>query len=146
MIELRSGTVDDAGDMALLESRASPHPWNARQYRDSLSTGAPCLLMSENGLLCGLILVMLISPEAEILNLAIDPALQGRGLGRQLLTAMLQTLRAVSVERVFLEVRESNRIARRLYRGMGFNENGLRKHYYPTETGREHAILMELSL
>ncbi len=51
--------------------------------------------------------------EAEILNLAVDPALRRRGVGSALLEAVLERARGA----VFLEVAEPNSPAIALYRG-----------------------------
>ena len=68
--------------------------------------------------------------EWELLNIAVDPAWRGRGVGR----AMIDALPA---GRVFLEVRESNANARRLYEACGFVVIGRRRRYYqhPAEDG-----------
>ena len=72
--------------------------------------------------------------EWELLNIAVDPAFRGRGIGRALLEAL-------PAGRVFLEVRESNAHARRLYEQCGFITLGKRRKYYqhPAEDG----IVME---
>jgi ribosomal-protein-alanine N-acetyltransferase len=68
--------------------------------------------------------------EAEILNLAVQPAFRRRGIA-------LELLKGLSLPRIFLEVRESNHAARALYLRAGFEECGLRRKYYenPTEDG-----------
>ncbi len=75
--------------------------------------------------------------EAEILNLAVDPAWRGQGVGRKL----VESVAAKHCGEVFLEVRESNAGARSFYLSLGFQEVGLRKEYYnhPLET----AIVMK---
>jgi ribosomal-protein-alanine N-acetyltransferase len=57
--------------------------------------------------------------EASLLNLALLPAARGTGLARALLAAGCERLAREGVQRVFLEVRESNRAARRLYTAAG---------------------------
>ncbi|TDR71067.1 ribosomal protein S18-alanine N-acetyltransferase [Paludibacterium purpuratum] len=146
MIAFRAGKPGDVEEMAALEARATAHPWRIGQYRDSLLAGHLCLVMTQDDTVCGQAFAMLVLNEAEILNIAIDPTHQGQGWGRQLLDELLTQLRQFGAHRVFLEVRESNRAARSLYQHRGFVETGLRKHYYPTATGREHAILMEIQL
>ena len=47
---------------------------------------------------------------------------------------------------MFLEVRESNPAAIQMYINHGFNEVGRRRHYYPTATGREDALVFGLQL
>lgn len=68
--------------------------------------------------------------EWELLNIAVDPAWRGRGVGRALIDAL-------PAGRVFLEVRESNANARRLYEQCGFAVIGKRRRYYqhPAEDG-----------
>jgi ribosomal-protein-alanine N-acetyltransferase len=47
---------------------------------------------------------------------------------------------------MLLEVRPSNEAAIRLYQRYGFERIGVRRGYYPTEGGREDAIVMRISL
>ena len=47
---------------------------------------------------------------------------------------------------MFLDVRESNRAAARLYERIGFRQIGKRRDYYPAMGGREDSIVMELIL
>ena len=63
------------------------------------------------------------------------------GLGQKLLEAGIQEAAAKGVERILLEVRQSNKAAIRLYEKNGFQTIGLRKSYYTKPV--EDAILME---
>jgi ribosomal-protein-alanine N-acetyltransferase len=146
MIVFRPCRPDDARQLAELEARSVSHGWTEGQYRDSLEGEHPGLAMEEAGQLLGMAFTMIMQDEAEILNIVIDRARQGQHLGSHLLAEQLQRLRSGGIQRVFLEVRESNAVARALYRKAGFVETGLRKNYYRCDTGREHAILMELAL
>jgi ribosomal-protein-alanine N-acetyltransferase len=65
--------------------------------------------------------------EYEIHTIGVDPAYQGRGIGRRILDELLN-IAADSV--VHLEVRTDNAPAIALYRSVGFTEVGLRKRYY----------------
>jgi polysaccharide biosynthesis protein PslH len=71
--------------------------------------------------------------EREILNIAVHPELRRQGIATELLHAEL--VRAPGAH--FLEVRESNIAARRLYERLGFEMVGERPGYYenPPETG-----------
>ena len=84
--------------------------------------------------------------EAHVLNICIDPDLQGTGHGRRLLRSLLKLARGHGAERVFLEVRPSNPNAIALYHDEGFNEIGRRPRYYPAKQGREDAIVMAIEL
>ena len=65
--------------------------------------------------------------EYEVHTIGVDPAYQGRGVGRRLLDELLN-FAADAV--VHLEVRTDNAPAIALYRSVGFNQVGLRKRYY----------------
>jgi len=65
--------------------------------------------------------------EYEIHTIGVDPAYQGKGIGRTMLTELLEYA-AGGV--VFLEVRTDNEPAIGLYESMGFVRIGLRKRYY----------------
>lgn len=146
MITFRAATAADMPELAALETAAGPHGWSQRQLSDSWAAGHAFLLLEHDGRVSGHAVCMTMLDEAELLTIAIAPEQQGRGWGRALLNELLETLRRQGCRRLLLEVRESNRPARALYSKCGFIENGLRKHYYPTSSGREHAVLMELGL
>lgn len=146
MSALRPAVAADAGAMAALEAAAVRHPWSAAQYRDSLAAGHRTLLLERQGRLAGFVVAMAVLDQAEILNIAVAVDCQRQGLGAQLLREMLAVLAGDGARRVFLEVRQGNLAAQALYRRYGFAECGLRKDYYRSDNGREHAILMEAPL
>jgi ribosomal-protein-alanine N-acetyltransferase len=78
----------------------------------------------------GFVLIRVASDEAEILTLAVTGAARGRGLGRALLAAALESARAAGAARMFLEVGARNAPARALYAAAGFAEAGRRARYY----------------
>ena len=80
--------------------------------------------------------------EAHILNLAVEPNLQDRGLGSQMLRYLVEDARGQGARQIFLEVRESNQPAIQMYLHQGFNEIGQRRLYYPTKDGREDALIL----
>lgn len=65
--------------------------------------------------------------EYEIHTIGVDPAYHGQGIGRRMLTELLEY---ASGGAVFLEVRTDNVPAIRLYESFGFVNVGLRKRYY----------------
>ena len=84
--------------------------------------------------------------EAHVLNLCVAAVWRSQGLGRYLLRRLLDIARWNGAERVFLEVRPSNPLAKTLYESAGFAEIGRRPRYYPARDGREDAIVMALDL
>jgi len=75
--------------------------------------------------------------EAEILNLAVDPAWRRRGVASALLTAVTEQARGD----IFLEVAEPNAAAIALYRKHGWVETGFRTGYY--DHGTVNAVVMK---
>ncbi|MGK2869077.1 MAG: ribosomal protein S18-alanine N-acetyltransferase [Mycobacterium sp.] len=65
--------------------------------------------------------------EYEVHTIGVDPAYQGRGIGRLLLADLLAFAKKGEV---FLEVRTDNEAAIGLYQSVGFTTVGVRKRYY----------------
>ncbi len=64
--------------------------------------------------------------DYEIHTIGVDPAYQGHGIGRAMMTRLLDDVDGA----VFLEVRTDNEPAMALYQSLGFVTVGLRKRYY----------------
>lgn len=82
--------------------------------------------------------------EAEILDVAVSRDHRRQGHGFFLLKSFVQRLSELSVQKVFLEVRESNEAAISLYKKLGFQISTFRPNYYLNP--QENALLMTLSL
>lgn len=136
----------DLDRVATLEREIYPYPWSWRNFADSLNAGYSCWLYHYNEHIIGYVVVMVTGDEGHLLNLSVARDWQGQGWGRKLLLHVLDTARQYGVASLFLEVRPSNHIARRLYESAGFNEIGLRRAYYPADNGREDAVVMALQL
>lgn len=78
----------------------------------------------------GYVIARRAADEGEILNLGVATGERGHGVGRALVERALARLAAGGVRVVFLEVRESNAVARRLYQSLGFTEVARRAGYY----------------
>jgi [ribosomal protein S18]-alanine N-acetyltransferase len=82
--------------------------------------------------------------EVHLLDLAVAPEARRRGVGRELVGAVLGYAREADARLVLLEVRASNEAAIALYRSSGFSENGVRRGYY-SDNG-EDAVEMSVEL
>lgn len=94
----------------------------------------------------GFAITQIIQDEASLLDLVIHPAAQRRGVGQQLLLALIEQLQGRAVRTLWLEVRISNAPARALYQQCAFNEVFVRSGYYPAEKGREDALILARAL
>ena len=80
-----------------------------------------------------------VAGEAELLNIAVDPAIRRSGLGGELLRLAIAWAEARGAGEMFLEVRASNAGAIALYERHGFRAVGRRRDYY--EHPVEDAVL-----
>lgn len=96
------------------------------------------------GEIAGFIAFRQLLDQAEILNLAVDPACQRQGVAKALIQSACSTLRENNVQTAFLEVRPSNRAALELYASAGFTRAAVRKGYYCHPD--EDAYVLRLSL
>lgn len=131
----------DVEVVAKIEKSVQSHPWTLKQFEDAV-TAYQSTVIEVQGQVAGFCILQPVLDEANLLLMAIDPAQQGQGLGYQLLEASVAMLKNNPVQ-IFLEVRESNQAAIKLYEKSGFHQIDLRKNYYPNANGsREHAIIM----
>jgi [ribosomal protein S18]-alanine N-acetyltransferase len=128
-----------------IESASFSRPWTRSHFLDELQSpfGFPLVAQTPDGCVAGYLCLKILLDEAEILDVAVETALRGQGVGQTLVQAGFELCRSSQVTLVFLEVRVSNLEAIGLYGRLGFRESGRRKHYY--ENG-EDAMLMEYTL
>ncbi len=128
--------------------RAKPETRPEKLIKRLLSGSAPVPWRSpiawrigvETSDVIGFIGVWYMADEAHIVNIGVAGEYRGRGFGELLLIGAVEHAQNQGVRMVTLEVRESNFIARNLYRKYGFAERGLRKAYY--SDNREDAVIM----
>lgn len=123
-------------------------PWRESFFTEELARPQALNLVArlseDRRRIVGYICVWLVADEVQIFNLAVDPAVRRRGVGKRLLLAALQEACTRNARVAFLEVRRSNQAARQLYQSIGFRPAGVRPNYY--EGIKEPAVLMELEM
>jgi ribosomal-protein-alanine N-acetyltransferase len=157
-VNIRPATLDDIPSLMSRdrESATAAHGTES-QYRQAFQIDGPerLLLVAEelssiqsgpaadSGML-GFLVARHLAPEWELENIVVAPSARRKGLGKQLLNALLSAARETNSSAVFLEVRESNAAARTLYEKAGFERTGRRKFYYSDPV--EDAVLYRLTL
>jgi ribosomal-protein-alanine N-acetyltransferase len=130
---IRRATPEDIPALISLERRAATAAhWTTEQYEAAFAR-APLrqfLVVEEQSGVQGFIVGRAIGEEWEIENIAVAEPIRSRGLGTRLLGEFLDLARGRGARAVFLEVRESNLAARRLYEKWVFIESGRRRRYY----------------
>jgi len=145
---IRPASADDAPAIVAAERACFTDPWSEAAIRELFGNKTVIGLIADlsglESLLAGYLFLRAIGGEAEILNLAVIPDLRGRGIGGALLDRGLELVADRGAGSVFLEVRESNEAAKRLYRARGFEAVGFRADYY--RRPREHALVLRRRL
>ena len=102
------------------------------------------ILWKEGEKILGHCILFRVLDEAEITSLSVRKDLRGKGIGTAFLTDLLGYLRNDGAKIAYLDVRESNTAARKLYEKCGFTEIGRRKRFYQKPT--EDAVAMGIEL
>jgi [ribosomal protein S18]-alanine N-acetyltransferase len=120
--------------------------WSADAYAQLTSNGYSAWVAerTDSGEIVGFIVVRLVPPEAEILNLAVNPKNRDQGVATSLLEVVLANLRNGKATRLYLEVRPSSTPAISFYQKHLFTVAGVRPNYYREPT--EAALLMARGL
>jgi len=121
--------TEDVAALAALHATVFSDPWREKAIRDLFATpGVFAHAMAE-----GFILARIAGDEAEILTLAVVPAVRRKGFGRALVRSAAAHATTLGATSLFLEVGSRNDAAQALYRGLGFKSVGRRKAYYADE-------------
>jgi [ribosomal protein S18]-alanine N-acetyltransferase len=143
-VTIRKMKESDLEEILGIEKVSFADPWSRRLFKETLSFphSVNFVLQEETGDLLGYINFYLIGEEGHLLNLAIHPNWRKKGLAAKLLNHAIDFLKRKHAAHFFLEVREGNLDAIRLYSKFGFEHIGRRKRYY-VETN-EDALVMHL--
>lgn len=140
-IEIREMTQEDSQDVWILQKQCFSVPWSLDSIQKMFVTEGYYNLIAKQGeVLVGYIGMKTVLDEADITNVAVHPAWRRQEIGKKLLQGLLERAVQQGVCQIFLEVRESNIAARKLYTQAGFKDVDKRKNYY--EKPKEDAYIM----
>jgi ribosomal-protein-alanine N-acetyltransferase len=145
-LEFRIDPLDGDADLdgvLFVEGESFTSPWTREMYTWELQNRAVChiyVVRTAAHLVAAFCAFWLVVDEIHINNLAVLPALRGRGVGTELLRHVLAEARRLGARRATLEVRASNVGAQRLYERLGFVPAGTRSAYYSNPV--EDAVIL----
>lgn len=135
----------DIPELLALERACFSYPWGEKQFRLAFEQNLFKVFgMKQGRRLMAYVAFYHAADEMEILNVAVRDECRRLGVAKRLLGLVLQIARKMGINTVFLEVREHNEAALRLYAGFGFEHVGVRKNYYPDT--KEDALVHKLEL
>lgn len=128
-----------------IENATNPTPWSEKIMRDCLNVGFKCFSLVVDGAVMGYAIYVLSLYQCHLLNLRLDPALQGKGYGSDFLRFCLKETLKAGVGWMVLEVRPSNPVGIALYTKFGFTQIAVKEKYYDDGGGRfEDALIYGL--
>lgn len=140
---IRPMTAADVPFVAALEKLCFSDPWSVSSIASELDNPLSLwLVWEEDGAAAAYLGVQRVPPQADVMNVAVSPALRRRGIARALFAELERRL--PEIDELFLEVRASNSGAIALYRTLGFEQVGRRPNYYLDP--REDALILRKEL
>lgn len=127
--------------IAKLESVCFSTPWSENSIKSELTNPLSLWLVAlEENVVAGYIGSQSVLGEADMMNVAVAPEYRRRGIGKQLVCELVNSLRLQQVHCLTLEVRVSNTSAIALYEQLGFQQVGIRPRYYSSP--KEDALIL----
>jgi ribosomal-protein-alanine N-acetyltransferase len=134
---------DDLPRIMEIEQASFSTPWREATFQSLLlRTDTDLVAADRGGLLVGYAICWTVLDQAELGNVAVDPAERGSGVGSRLVDLAVAAVGARGARECFLEVRVSNHSAQSIYRRKGFVVVGKRPSYYSAPV--EDALVMRL--
>ncbi len=127
--------------VAALEQACFSMPWSEYAISSELSNPISLWLVAlEGDKVVGYIGSQAVLDEADVMNVAVDPAYRRLGVASVLVNALIEALSRRQVRCLTLEVRASNEPAKALYEKLGFDLAGRRPNYYTAP--KEDALIL----
>jgi ribosomal-protein-alanine N-acetyltransferase len=140
-IEIRRLTLAELPEIEAIEQRAYHTPWSRSMFASELAKGTSISLGAfEGDRLVGYIVNSRYVDAWHVMNVAVDPDFQRRGIASRLLERLFELTVDDDGRGYTLEVRVSNKDAIKLYEKLGFERHGIRRGYYTDN--REDALIM----
>lgn len=144
-IRIRRMRAGDLAAVMTIEASSYTVPWSEATFRGLIRRrDADVVVADADGELVGYAAAWFVADQAELGNIAVAGSWRRRGIGARLVATVLERAAERGMREVFLEVRPSNTVARRLYEQFGFREVSRRRNYYAEP--REDAVVMRTTV
>lgn len=141
-IKIIKATKENRTDIAMIEKNCFSTAWTEESIVDSISNESSYFNIAyADDKPAGYMSMQVCCGEGDIMRVAVLPDYRRLGIGRALLE---ECFSANKLDAVFLDVRENNIPAIKLYESFGFEKIGIRKNYYSNPT--ENAVMMKKSI
>lgn len=142
---IRRMKPEDLKQVIILEQQIFTRPWSEQSFLSALNQQDTIYLVEEeNRVVRGYLGIWCTAEDGDLCNMAVAQNVRRSGVATGLLMQGMEVCRTQGLQRILLEVRESNLPARNLYERHGFQSIGVRKQYYRDPV--EDALMMECLL
>lgn len=144
-IIVRELKVEDSAAVAEMEQQIFSDSWSEKSVLETVQQKqSVCFAAEKAGHLLGYLLAYHAADEAEIARIAVQKEARRQGAAGKLMQAFEHYCEEHKMEKLLLDVRESNEAARSFYTKNGFVEDGIRQGFYVNPS--EDAVLMSRQL
>ena len=144
-IIVRELKVEDSAAVAEMEQQIFSDSWSEKSVLETVQQKqSVCFAAEKAGHLLGYLLAYHAADEAEIARIAVQKEARRQGAAGKLMQALEHYCEEHKMEKLLLDVRESNEAARSFYTKNGFVEDGIRQGFYVNPS--EDAVLMSRQL
>ena len=144
-IIVRELKVEDSAAVAEMEQQIFLDPWSEKSVMETVQQKqSVCFAAEKAGHILGYLLAYHAADEAEIARIAVQKEARRQGAAGKLMQALEHYCEEHKMEKLLLDVRESNEAARSFYTKNGFVEDGIRQGFYTNPS--EDAVLMSRQL
>ena len=144
-IIVRELKVEDSAAVAEMEQQIFSDSWSEKSVLETVQQKqSVCFAAEKEGHLLGYLLAYHAADEAEIARIAVQKEARRQGAAGKLMQALEHYCEEHKMEKLLLDVRESNEAARSFYTKNGFVEDGIRQGFYVNPS--EDAVLMSRQL
>lgn len=132
-ILIRKATNDDIDAVIDIENQEFLHPWKRSMFESEIDHDIAFFYVAvaqSNQQVVGYIIFWVIGNQIELHNIAVCQSHKKKGIGKKLLSFLLDQASQYHVAEIFLEVRASNHEAISFYEAHQFKRVIVRKKYY----------------
>ncbi len=141
-MDFEPAKIENIGEMLKIEKKSFNSHWNKQTFFDELSAeNGYYLAVKDKGRMMGYSGFRHVLDEAHITTLAVHHKFRKKGIGTKLIEQLMKDAKAQGIKKLYLEVRQSNMPAQKIYKKLGFKVIDRRREYYQHPV--EDALVMQ---
>ncbi len=134
--------IKDIDELLKIEKKSFVSHWNKQTFFEEFtSENGHYLVAKIDGKIVGYSGFRHVLDEGHITTLAVHPKYRKKGIGTQIIAKLIEDAKAKNLKKLFLEVRQSNLPAQKIYKSLGFKVIDRRREYY--QHPLEDALVMQ---